>query len=304
MDEMVAEYLSYLSVERGSSPLTVKAYAHDLELYVAFLGDPDLGCTHAPLASFADVSRSDVIEFEDYLLNVHNYAPTSLSRSLSCLKSFHKFLVRENFCTNNPTATVSLPRKPQNLPDVLSVEQVAKVIESVADSDARGMRDRAILEVLYGCGLRVSELCGLDIDRVDVDEGFLLVMGKGGKERVVPFSGAAARATVRYLQQARPTLAKASSTSAVFLNARGGRLSRQSVFKIVQAAGLAAGVRNLHPHSLRHSCATHMLEGGADLRIIQDMLGHSDISTTQIYTHVQRTHIRDEYLAAHPRARS
>ncbi len=303
MEEMINEYLSHLTVERGSSPLTVKAYAHDLGLYHEFLSNKDLGLSRAPLKSFRDVQRSDIIEFEEYLLNQKDYAPSSLSRAISCLKSFHKFLVRENFCEENPTSSITLPRKAQILPDVLSVDQVAALIDGVTGDDPLKLRDRAILELLYGCGLRVSELCGLDMDRLGSNEGFIIVFGKGGKERIVPFSGAAERATRRYLEEGRPTLAKGAASSAVFLNSRGGRLSRQSVFKMVQAAGLSIGIKNLHPHSLRHSCATHMLEGGADLRIIQDMLGHSDISTTQIYTHVQRSHIREEYLNAHPRAK-
>lgn len=302
MKARVNEYLSHLSVERGCSPLTIGAYGHDLSLYLDFLTDPALGFKRAPLRSFSDVQRQDIIEFEDYLLNSKDYAPSSLSRSLSCLKSFHKFLMRENYCDNNPTSTINLPHKSQNLPDVLSVEQVAALIESVQGDDPRALRDRAILEMLYGCGLRVSELCQLDLDRLNSTDGFMIVLGKGGKERIVPFSGAAKRAADQYLEDGRPALVKGVASSAVFLNARGGRLSRQSVFKMVQKAGLAIGVANLHPHSLRHSCATHMLEGGADLRIIQDMLGHSDISTTQIYTHVQRSHIREEYLHAHPRA--
>ena len=303
MEDMIEEYLSHLSVERGSSPLTVKAYSHDLSLYHEFLSNKELGLSRAPLQSFRDVQRSDIIEFEEYLLNAKDYAPSSLARAICCLKSFHKFLVRENYCDANPTASITLPRKAQNLPDVLSIDQVSSLIDQVSGDDSLTLRDRAILEVLYGCGLRVSELCGLDLDRIDAGEGFIIVLGKGGKERIVPFSGAAARTTQRYLEEGRPALAKGTTSSAVFLNNRGGRLSRQSVFKMVQKAGLAIGVKDLHPHSLRHSCATHMLEGGADLRIIQDMLGHSDISTTQIYTHVQRSHIREEYLHAHPRAK-
>ncbi|MBQ9022145.1 MAG: site-specific tyrosine recombinase XerD [Eggerthellaceae bacterium] len=302
MNDMMQEYLSHLSVERGSSPLTVSAYSHDLGLYYEFLSNPHSGFSRSPLSSFCAVTRSDIIEFEDYLLNEKQYAPSSLARSLSCLKSFHKFLVRENYCTENPTSSLTLPRKANKLPDVLSVDDVAKIIESVSGDSPRDLRDRAILEMLYGCGLRVSELCALDLDRIANDDGFIVVFGKGGKERIVPFSGAAARCCKSYLQDGRPKLAKGQASLALFLNARGGRLSRQSVFKMVQKAGLAAGIKNLHPHTLRHSCATHMLEGGADLRIIQDMLGHSDISTTQIYTHVQRSHIREEYLNAHPRA--
>ena len=306
MEEMLWEFTSYLSVERGSSPLTVRAYEHDLRTYMEFLTNPELGLPEAPLDSFCLVTRATVVAFEDYLITKRKYATSSLQRSLASLKAFHSFLVREGFCERNPTETIPMPRKPQRLPDVLSIQQVCDMLDSLNGTEPRELRDRAMLEVLYGCGLRVSELCGLDCDRIDLDEGFVLVMGKGGKERVVPISGEAARSMQRYLQHGRPRLMKpnAPATNAVFLNARGGRLSRQSVFKLVQRCGLEIGVQNLHPHVLRHSCATHMLEGGADLRVIQDMLGHSDISTTQIYTHVQRSHIREEYIYAHPRARS
>ena len=166
------------------------------------------------------------------------------------------------------------------------------------------MRNACLLEVLYGCGLRVSELVGLDVDRVYFDEGYLRVLGKGSKERIVPFSGVAVKRMREYLEGARPQLLGNAQhpVPAVFLNARGGRLTRQSVHRIVAKAGMAIGVENLHPHTLRHSFATHLLEGGADLRAIQEMLGHSDISTTQIYTHIQAAQLKEEYFAAHPRA--
>lgn len=304
MEELVDEFVSYLSVERGASPLTVRAYEHDMRAYLTFLTDSEQGFSNAPLTSFDQVTRDTVIAYEDYLITTKKYAPSSLQRSLATLKAFHAFAVREGFCSKNPTETIPMPRKPQRLPDVLSIEQVCGMLDAVDDTDPLGLRDRAMLEVLYGCGLRVSELCGLDCDRVDLQEGFVLVRGKGGKERIVPLSGEAARTVQRYLEEGRSQLLKpyATPTTAVFLNARGGRLSRQSVFKLVQRCGLQIGVKDLHPHSLRHSCATHMLEGGADLRVIQDMLGHSDISTTQIYTHVQRSHIKEEYIHAHPRA--
>lgn len=305
MEEQIEEFISYLSVERGASALTASAYEHDLKVYLQFLTDAEEGFDRAPLESFDEVDRQTIMAFEEYLLSSKDYAAASLARSLSALKSFHRFLVRENICSANPAATVSLPKKPDRLPQVLSIAQVDALIEAIDGESAIDVRNRALIEILYGCGLRVSELTGLDIDRVDFEDGFLLVLGKGGKERIVPLSGAAPRALRRYMDHARPSLQKsyASPTSAVFLNARGGRLTRQSVFGIVKQAGLAIGIGNLHPHTLRHSCATHMLEGGADLRVIQDMLGHSDIATTQIYTHVQRAHIREEYMHAHPRAR-
>ena len=189
---------------------------------------------------------------------------------------------------------------------VLSINQVCSLLDGMPFVTPLEIRDATILEVLYGCGLRVSELVGLDLDRVRFDEGTLRVLGKGSKERLVPFSGLAIERVQIYLQDSRPylTCSKAHPSPALFLNARGGRLSRQSVHKVVEKAGLRIGIKNLHPHTLRHSFATHLLEGGADLRSIQEMLGHSDISTTQIYTHVQTAHLREEYLAAHPRNNS
>ena len=178
------------------------------------------------------------------------------------------------------------------------------LLESVAGSDATSLRNRAILEVLYGCGLRASECSGLNVGDCVLDDGYLRVVGKGDKERIAPIAGCALSALTGYLDEGRKTFVRPSKpTSAVFLNARGGRLTRQSIHAIVARAGLAIGVENLHPHTLRHSFATHLLAGGADLRIIQEILGHSDISTTQIYTHVNRVHIQEEYLSAHPRAK-
>ncbi len=179
-----------------------------------------------------------------------------------------------------------------------------RLLDRALPTTPEGLREHAILEVLYGCGLRVSELCGLNLGDVAFDEGFLLVCGKGNKQRIAPISGTAADALIQWLEEGRPAFAAKASrvTQAVFLNARGGRLTRQSVYAIVKDAGESIGMHDLHPHTLRHSFATHLLEGGADLRVIQELLGHADISTTQIYTHVDRSHIRSEYLNAHPRA--
>ncbi|WP_080803452.1 site-specific tyrosine recombinase XerD [Arabiibacter massiliensis] len=296
MEELCGEYLAHLRVERGSSPLTVEAYAADLRDYRAFL--EGIGITR-----LEDVDRDAVVAYEADLLE-RGYAASSVDRRVSALKGFHRFCVREGFTRKNPAATIQLPKAPERLPDVLSAEQVEAMLAEPPEREPRALRDRAILEVLYGCGLRVSECTGLDLGDAVLDEGFLRVVGKGGKERVSPISGAALRALSDYLGNGRPELVKpyARPTAAVFLNARGGRLTRQSVHAVVAAAGRTIGVENLHPHTLRHSFATHMLEGGADLRVIQDILGHADISTTQIYTHVSRAHLREEYLAAHPRA--
>ena len=293
---LMEEYLSYLRVERGSSPLTVSAYTTDLRDYAFFLDGRGVGDAD-------DVDRACVVAYEADLVD-RGYATSSVDRRVSVIKGFHRFLVREGYARRNPTDTLQLPKPPERLPDVLSASQVGAMLAACTGDGPPEMRNRAILEVLYGCGLRVSECTGLDLGDCILEEGYLRVVGKGGKERISPISGAALEALGAYLERARPALAKpyAKPTAAVFLNARGGRLTRQSVHAIVADAGHLVGVANLHPHTLRHSFATHMLEGGADLRVIQEILGHSDISTTQVYTHVSRAHIREEYLSAHPRA--
>ena len=296
-DLAIDEFLTHMRIERGCSPLTVEAYAADLADYLAFF--EEVGVT--------DVDRIDrdaILAYEADLLE-RGYAIASIDRHISAVKSFHRFCMREDFARANPASTVKLPAMPAKLPDVLSIEQAGAVLEQVAGTDARSLRDRAILEVLYGCGLRVSECSGLNLGDCALDEGFLRVIGKGDKERVTPISGFALEALSSYLADGRSELEKpyAKPTAAVFLNARGGRLTRQSIHKIVANAGRGIGIENLHPHTLRHSFATHLLAGGADLRVIQEILGHSDISTTQIYTHVNRSHIREEYMSAHPRAK-
>ena len=293
---LMGEYLSHLRVERGSSPLTVSAYATDLRDYAAFL-------EKRGVEEVEDIDRATVVDYEASLVD-RQYATSSVDRRVSVIKGFHRFLVREGYTGRNPTDTLQLPKPPERLPDVLSVKQVDAMLSACTGREPLQLRNRAILEVLYGCGLRVSECTGLDLGDCILDEGYLRIVGKGNKERIAPISGAALEAIGDYLEHARVELTKpyAKPTAAVFLNARGGRLTRQSVHAIVAEAGRLIDVDNLHPHMLRHSFATHMLEGGADLRVIQEILGHSDISTTQIYTHVNRTHIREEYLSAHPRA--
>ena len=296
MDELYREYLSHLRVESGSSPLTGSSFAADLRYYAAFLdklGIDDIGA----------VERATVVSYEADLVE-RGYATSSVDRHVSVLKGFRRFLVREGYTRRNPTDTLQLPKPPERLPDVLTAEQVDAMLSETSERTPAALRNRTIMEVLYGCGLRVSECTGLDLGDCILDEGNLRIVGKGNKERIAPISGAALEAMGDYLEHARPELMKpyAKPTAAVFLNARGGRLTRQSVHALVAEAGRGIGIDNLHPHTLRHSFATHMLEGGADLRVIQEILGHSDISTTQIYTHVNRTHIREEYLHAHPRA--
>mgnify|MGYP004532196869 CR=1 FL=1 len=278
----LGEYLDYLAVERGSSLNTVAAYRRDLTRYLDWLAAEKI-------VEPADVTRSDVERHLGALAEV-GLSPASLERAASAIKGFHRFMVLEGVCDELPTADMPLPAKPSRLPDVLSREQAA------------ALRDRAVLEVLYGCGLRASELCGLDRRAVLLDEELLRVFGKGSKERLVPILGTAAASLRAYLEEGRGALVGRMPTPAVFLNVHGGRLSRQSVHAICEKYGRVAGIKGLHPHTLRHSFATHLLEGGADLRAVQELLGHADISTTQLYTHLDRSHIRRVYLAAHPRA--
>ena len=288
------EYLDYLSVERGSSPNTVEAYGRDLDRYLTFLAQD--GVT-TPDAVTREEVRSHIEALEDVGL-----APASVERAVSAIKGFHRFMVAEQITEVHPTADLPLPAKPSRLPDVISREQAAALLDQPFPHTPAGQRDRTMLEVLYGCGLRVSELCDLDQRQVLLDEEVLRVFGKGSKERVVPIMGTAAAALADYLDEWRSGLVGRVPTPAVFLNTHGGRISRQSVHTIVERYGRMVGITGLHPHTLRHSFATHVLEGGADLRIVQELLGHANISTTQLYTHIDRTHVRMADLEAHPRA--
>lgn len=290
------EYLAYLAVERGSSANTVEAYGRDLSRYLEFLSGRGL-------TEPGEVSRQDVEAFAEELWGL-GFAPASVERNLSAVKGFHRFMVTEQVTDAFPTADLPLPKKPAHLPDVISVDQANALLDQPFPQTAAGQRDRTILEVLYGCGLRVSELTGLDMASVYLAEEVVRVFGKGSKERIVPLVGSARAAMGEYLDTWRPQLVRVGRpVSAVFLNQRGGRLSRQSVHTICERYGRLVGIEGLHPHTLRHSFATALLEGGADLRVVQELLGHASISTTQIYSHVDRTHVRWDYLTSHPRAK-
>lgn len=297
-EHVLNDFLGYMTVERGASAHTISAYGGDLRAYMAHLNKRSAD----PLSA----TRDDVTAFMAELQG-NGMAPSTVERKIAAVKSFHAFLVREGLTANHPTVDLALPKVPARLPEVISIDDADRLLSQPFPPGPVGYRDRAALEALYGCGLRVSELTGLNLLDLDLESGFLRVMGKGGKERLVPVAGAAQRALSEYLAHGRPYLkAKKASTrqdpSAVFLNVRGGRLTRQAVFGLVKTYGARIGLQ-LHPHTLRHSFATHMLQGGAELRALQEMLGHADISTTQVYTHVDRAHVREEYLTTHPRAR-
>lgn len=299
----MCDFIAYMSVERGASPNTAAAYRRDLDRYLEFLGERQI-------TDLTRVTRDDVLSFVSEQRG-EGLAPSTIERRLAAVKGIHKFLVAEGLTTELPTGHIPRMRKPQTLPSVLTIDQVEAVIASATDgrgeADPIALRDRAIIEVLYGCGVRVGELCGMDIGDIDFDAGTIRVLGKGSKERIAPLGSRAADALGEYLAQGRPRLRSVPgltpTTSAVFLSSRGLRLRREVVFRIVRALGDRAGVSGLHPHVLRHSYATHMLEGGADLRSLQELLGHADLSTTQIYTHVDQRYVQAEYLLKHPRAR-
>lgn len=308
------EYLNYLTVERGSTQNTLDSYAHDLERYTSSLAREQL----------IDPLRMRRADIEKHLaeLSQAGLAPSSVQRAASAIKGFHRFMVVEGICDQNPALRVKLPKKPEHLPDVLSHEQVfdlldkpfakeaepaPKTLKSGALSEkprACFYRDKAILEVLYGCGLRVSELCNLELRDVVFEEDVIRVMGKGLKERLVPLMGTAKTALKIYIDTWRPHLVSTKSQNpAVFLSVRGTKITRQAVHAICETYGALVDIKGLHPHTLRHTYATHLLEGGMDLRSVQELLGHASIATTQLYTHVDRAYVREVYLAAHPRAK-
>ncbi|MBA3552715.1 MAG: site-specific tyrosine recombinase XerD [Actinobacteria bacterium] len=302
LTEQISRFLDFLSVERGLSGNTLEAYRRDLSRYRGYLSGLDV-------VDATRVGESLIADFVGWLSGTEfaedrRYRPSSVARALAAVRSFHAFLLREGDAAANPAEGVVRPRVPKLLPRPLSVQEMEALLAGFPEGDVAGIRDRAILETLYGAGLRVSELVGLAVDDVDLDEGSVRVVGKGNKERIVPLGRYGVSALGAYLRRSRPGLARSSSGSALFLNQRGGRLTRQGaslvLARAVRRAGL--GVR-VTPHTLRHSFATHLLDGGADVRVVQELLGHASLATTQIYTLVTADRLREEYLTAHPRAR-
>jgi integrase/recombinase XerD len=298
----ISRFLDFLSVERGLSSNTLEAYKRDLTRYRACLASA--GVADATLAEEATVAGFVAHLSASRYGEGHQYKPSSVARSLAAVRSFHLFLLREGETKKNPAEGVVRPKVPRNLPRPLSVGEVEALLAAPNEADPAGMRDRAILETMYGSGLRISELVGLDVDDADLEEGSVRVVGKGNKERVVPLGRFAVAALGSYLTRSRPLFAGGSSRAALFLNQRGGRLTRQGTAKILKASAVRAGLlRRVTPHTLRHSFATHLLEGGADIRVVQELLGHATLATTQIYTLVSGERLREEYFSAHPRAR-
>ena len=289
-------YLRHLTLERGLSKNTLSAYRNDLEKYFGFLEKRD----RDPLSA----TSKDV---EDFSLDIASaLSASSRARLLASLRGYHKFLVLENQRNDDPTKRLRSPKLAMRLPKALSQQEVMQLIEASGpapddeSADYLRLRNRAIVELMYSTGARVSEIVGLDLDEVD-DSGLMRVRGKGSKERLVPVGSYAKAALDAYLVRSRPVLSSRGSARALFLNQRGARLSRQSIWEIIHKAAEGLG-KEVSPHSLRHSFATHLLEGGADVRVVQELLGHASVTTTQIYTMVSVDTLREVYLAAHPRA--
>ena len=298
-DKRVDEFLSHLDYERGLSRNTLSAYRSDLVAWRAYCAERGVDA----LAAEPD----DVTAWMEHLRR--SYSPSSVARMLVSVRAFYRFLVREEKLDIDPTATIGTPKKPRSLPKAIPLEDVERLLDEPA-TDGLGVRDRAILETLYGAGLRISELAALDVDDLDLEEGSVLVRsGKGGKGRRVPLGRMARGAVADYLTRLRPELARKATSragaGALFLNARGGRLSRQGCWKILKGHALSAGLSDkVSPHTLRHSFATHMLDAGADIRVVQELLGHASLATTQVYTLVSDGKLREVYYSSHPRARS
>jgi integrase/recombinase XerD len=300
-----------LRVERGLAPNSLSAYRRDLRRYADYLRRRGVGGDVAgDVAGGVDLVDEAIVsgfvaELQEARTDdgVRRYKESSIARALAAVRSFHRFCVEEGLLDDDPSGDVGAPRVPQGIPKALTEAEVEALLNAVPGDDPRPRRDRAILELLYAGGLRISELVGLDLGDVDLYDGQVRVMGKGSKERVVPLGRSAREAVGDYLTTGRPELAGRQRESALFLNARGGRLTRQGAWLIVRAAGDRAGLAGrLFPHVLRHSCATHMLDRGADIRVVQELLGHASLSTTQVYTKVSPERLRAVYDAAHPRA--
>jgi len=289
------QFLRHLQIDRGLAPNTLDSYALDLNHYLSHL-------TALKIADFDEVHRELL---QNYLITLYEQGlgTKSVARHLSAIRTFHDFLLMEKVARQNPCRLLESPKAHKTLPDVLSIDEVGRLLDSFQDDSANGLRNRAMTEVMYGAGLRVSELLDLTLDDVHLDVGLLKVFGKGSRQRLVPIGEVAAEVLALYLQASRPRLEKQPNPF-LFLNRFGGQMTRQGFWKIIKKQAQLAGIaKPISPHKLRHSFATHLVENGADLRMVQEMLGHADISTTQIYTHISSTRLRAVVEEAHPRSK-
>jgi integrase/recombinase XerD len=304
-EHLILDFLAYLEFERGLSRNTLDAYRTDLLQYGRFLEERNLSAlaaTPADVSDFLERLATGTEAVGDTPARAPA-SPATIHRKSACLRSFYRHLRRDGLLDTDPTATVSAPRRTRKLPQVLTRGEVEKLLSQPRGTEPAALRDRALLELMYACGLRASEAIGLELMDVDIDEGVLRARGKGSKERVVPIGQAAIGALRPYLERGRPALVKGSAEPHLFVNFRGGSLTRQGLYKIVRRHALTAGLADrMSPHTLRHTFATHLLAGGCDLRSVQEMLGHADVSTTQLYTHLSSERLKDVYFRAHPRA--
>jgi integrase/recombinase XerD len=291
----ITEYVTHLDVEEGLSKNTIGAYLHNVDRYISWLksrGVPEPG----------KAVKEDVLAFLGEL-EALELSPVSISRNFSAVRSYHRFLYGERVNPVDPTETIETHSMRRRLPDTLSIEEVIRLIESPDTSNPLGLRDRAMLEFAYAAGTRVSELITLPIANVLFKENLVRITGKGSKERIVPLGSTAREQVLAYLERARPALASKVPSDLLFLNARGGPLTRMGFWKILRKYVILSGItKHTSPHTLRHSFATHLLEGGADIRVLQELLGHSNIATTEIYTHVDREYLKEVHRTFHPRA--
>ncbi len=291
------EFINYLQIEKGLSANTISAYRLTLVRYLDFLAELGINSPEA-------VTKDSLVAFAERLQDREGYglSARSVAQAFSAVRTFHRFMVTEGYAEADPTSVLTSPRTTMRLPRALKHEQVGKLL-NVPGGDEKGMRDRLILEMLYATGMRISELVGLNLGDVDISERLVTCRGKGGKWRIVPFGRTTYESLETYLEDARPNLARGRGSPALILNMRGGRLTRQGCWKIIKGHARAAGIEGLvTPHVLRHTFATHLLEGGASLLVVQELLGHASVSTTQIYTEVTRDHLMDVYRRTHPRA--
>jgi integrase/recombinase XerD len=299
-EHLVLDFLAYLEFERGLSRNTLEAYRSDLFQYGRFLAERGSDAVRA--------EATDISEFLTYLADGDGNgrpgaSPATIHRKAACLRSFYRHLRREGVRESDPTATVSGPRRGRKLPRVLNRAEVARLLEQPRGTAPTALRDRALLELMYACGLRASEAIGIEVSDLDLEVGVLRARGKGSKERVVPIGRAAAAAVRIYLERGRPALVHGGVVAHLFVNFRGEPLTRQGLYKIVRRHAASAGLADrMSPHTLRHTFATHLLAGGCDLRSVQEMLGHADVATTQLYTHLSSERLKDVYFKAHPRA--
>jgi len=298
-EHLVLDFLAYLEFERGLSRNTLEAYRSDLLQFGRFLEQRGADATGA--------SAADVSDFLAELAEGNGRPPSSpatIHRKAACLRSFYRHLRREGIRESDPTASIAGPRRGRRLPKVLNRDEVAKLLSQPQGTAPTALRDRALLELMYACGLRASEAIGIEVSDIDLEEGVLRARGKGSKERVVPVGRAALEAVRIYLERGRPGLVQGGVVARLFVNFRGYPLTRQGLYKIVQRHATSAGLGGrMSPHTLRHTFATHLLAGGCDLRSLQEMLGHADVATTQVYTHLSNQQLKRVYFEAHPRAK-